>query len=118
MQIFLFVLIIICSYFLGNLSFARLLSKKQDKDITKQGSGNPGTMNMLRTFGFKVGILTLFLDVLKGAIPALVGFLVFGGANGGAIAYIGLYSAGLAVVLGHNFPIIYKFKAEKVLPAF
>lgn len=113
MQIFLFILIIICSYFLGNLSFARLLSKKQDKDITKQGSGNPGTMNMLRTFGFKVGILTLFLDVIKGAIPALAGFLIFGGVNGGALAYIGLYSAGLAVVLGHNFPIIYKFKGGK-----
>lgn len=113
MQIFFFILILIGSYFLGNLSFARILSKKQNKDITKQGSGNPGTMNMLRTFGFKTGILTLILDVLKGVIPALSGFLLFGGTAGGALAYIGLYSAGLAVVLGHNFPVVYKFKGGK-----
>lgn len=113
MQIFWFILIIIGSYFLGNLSFARLLSKKQKKDITKQGSGNPGTMNMLRTFGVKVGALTLLLDVVKGALPAFVGFMIFGGISGGALAYIGLYSAGLAVVLGHNFPVVYKFKGGK-----
>lgn len=113
MQIFLFVLILIGSYFIGNLSFARMLSKNQKKDITKQGSGNPGTMNMLRTFGFKTGILTLILDVMKGVVPALTGFLLFGGTFGGALAYIGLYSAGLAVVLGHNFPVAYKFKGGK-----
>jgi len=113
MQIFLFVLILIGSYFIGNLSFARMLSKNQKKDITKQGSGNPGTMNMLRTFGLKTGALTLILDVMKGVVPALTGFLLFGGTSGGALAYIGLYSAGLAVILGHNFPVVYKFKGGK-----
>ena len=54
-----FVIVIVVSYLIGNISFARILSKHKKKDITKQGSGNPGTMNMLRTFGFGMGILTL-----------------------------------------------------------
>lgn len=74
LEIFLFVILILGSYFLGNLNSARILSKKQNQDITKQGSGNPGTMNMLRTFGIKQGVLTLVLDVIKSAIPAATGF--------------------------------------------
>ena len=108
-----FTLIIIISYFIGNFSFARIISKKKNSDITKLGSGNPGTMNMLRNFGFKTGLITLILDAVKGAVPALIGFLMFGGASGGAMAYIGLYTAGLSVVLGHNFPLLYKFKGGK-----
>jgi len=108
-----FTLLIICSYLLGNIHFAKIISKNKDKDITKQGSGNPGTMNMLRTFGFLPGLLTLILDTLKGVIPALTGYLLFGGASGGAMAYIGLYAGGLAVVLGHNFPVFAHFKGGK-----
>jgi len=108
-----FVLLIIISYFIGNFSFARIISKKKNSDITKLGSGNPGTMNMLRNFGFVSGLITLILDAVKGAVPALVGYLAFGGVDGGAMAYIGLYTAGLSVVLGHNFPVLYKFKGGK-----
>lgn len=107
------VILVIGSYFLGNFSFARIISHKKNSDITKLGSGNPGTMNMLRNFGFVTGLLTLLLDAAKGAIPALIGFLIFGGTSGGGMAYIGLYTAGLATILGHNFPIIYKFKGGK-----
>ena len=71
-------LLAIGAYLIGNISFAIILSKKKNKDITKMGSGNPGTMNMLRNFGFKTGILTLALDVLKGALPTLVGYLTLG----------------------------------------
>ena len=113
LHIAVFIFILIGAYFLGNVNSARIISKKLNKDITKQGSGNPGTMNMLRTFGFKTGLLTLFFDVLKGVIPALSAFLLFGGTEGGAMAQIALYSAGLAVILGHNFPVFYHFKGGK-----
>jgi len=112
-QIIIFIILIIASYFIGNLSPSRILASKENIDITKQGSGNPGMTNMLRTFGFKMGLLTLVLDALKGAIPAAAGFFIFGGTGGGALAYIALYSAGLAAVLGHNFPILYNFKGGK-----
>ena len=119
-----YVLVIIISYFIGNISFARIFSKKiMKEDITQKGSGNPGTMNMLRSFGFKAGILTLTFDALKASVSALIGFFVFGGINGSYIdvwgihssstAMMGLYIAGLSAIVGHNFPVIYKFKGGK-----
>jgi glycerol-3-phosphate acyltransferase PlsY len=100
-----YALLIIGSYFIGNISFAIIISKKKNGDITKVGSGNPGTMNMLRTYGFKLGFLTLVLDTLKGAIPSLIGLLIFG--------KVGLYTAGLSAILGHIFPVVRKFKGGK-----
>lgn len=107
------VLLVLGGYLLGNFSSAKFLSRLKKDDITKHGSGNPGTMNMARTFGFGWGILTLFMDALKGAIPSLVGFFLFGGASGGTAAFIGLFTGGFAAIVGHIFPIIYKFKGGK-----
>ncbi len=100
-------------YLVGNISFAKVISRLKHDDITKHGSGNPGTMNMLRTFGVKLGLLTLLLDAIKGAIPSLLGFFMFGGTGGGELAYIGLYSGGISAVVGHCFPIFSKFKGGK-----
>ena len=108
-----FIIIIIVGYLLGNFSSAKFLSKIKKDDITKHGSGNPGTMNMLRTFGLKFGLLTLLLDALKGAIPSLLGFLLFDATAGGEMAYIGLFTGGLSAIIGHIFPVFYKFKGGK-----
>ena len=45
---------VVVSYFCGNISFARIISKTKKQDITKLGSGNPGMTNTLRNFGFKL----------------------------------------------------------------
>lgn len=108
-----FVLLIIGGYLLGCFSSAKFLSHLKKDDITKHGSGNPGTMNMLRTYGFKFGALTLLMDALKGAIPSLVGFFMFGGTSGGNVAYIGLFVGGFSAILGHIFPVFSKFKGGK-----
>ena len=105
-----FVLMVIASYFIGNISFAILLSKTKKQDITKLGSGNPGTMNMLRNFGAKLGVLTLILDALKAAIPCLIALLVFSNYGFG---YEALYSVGIACILGHMYPVCRKFKGGK-----
>lgn len=107
------ILAIVIGYCIGNISFARIISARAGKDITKQGSGNPGSMNMLRTFGFKIGMLNLTLDALKGVVSALIGFFIFGGSAAGVQGTIGIYVGGLGVVLGHNFPALYKFKGGK-----
>ena len=112
MEVFKWIMLIVCSYFLGNISVARILSRFKKKDITKQGSGNPGTMNMIRTFGVGTGLLTLFFDCLKGAIPAIAGMLLFKD-QGVVMANTALYAAGFAVVLGHMYPIVYEFKGGK-----
>ena len=49
-----FLLRAIVCYFVGCFNFAVLISRLKRNDITKMGSGNPGTMNMSREFGIKV----------------------------------------------------------------
>lgn len=101
------VIAIIVSYLCGNISFARIISRTKNQDITKLGSGNPGMTNTLRNFGFKYGALNLVLDMLKAYIPSLVCFYVFGES------YVMLYIAGISSIVGHMFPIVYGFKGGK-----
>ena len=104
------ILICVVSYFFGNISFARILAGFKKKDITSSGSGNPGTMNMLRTFGVKAGAITLLLDFLKAVVPCVIGMLLF---KPYGIADIGIFSAGISVIIGHIYPVVYKFKGGK-----
>ena len=73
-------LVIVCfvGYMLGNINFARIVSAAKKKDITEMGSGNPGTMNVLRNLGARWAAMTLIGDVLKSAIPSLIGLLWIG----------------------------------------
>lgn len=108
---FYYILLAVISYFIGNVNFARVVAKVKHDDITKYGSGNPGTLNTWRAFGFWAGIATFLLDMLKGVVACLIGYFVMPllGCN----AEIALYVAGFSVVLGHIFPIIFKFKGGK-----
>lgn len=113
LDIFILIFGCIFSYLLGGVSIARLITKKEKNgDINKQGSGNPGTMNMLRTHGFLMGVFTLVCDALKGVLPALFGRLYFGQYDM-VVAYNVLYLFGLCAVIGHIFPIYNKFKGGK-----
>ena len=112
-EILIFVAACILSYFLGGISIARIITKKEQKDISKEGSGNPGTMNMLRTHGMVMGLFTLFCDAVKGVIPALFGLLYFGNVVNSQMGYISLYAFGFCAVLGHIYPMFYKFKGGK-----
>lgn len=116
MTIIIFIGLIIGGYLMGNISFSRMLTpkgKNKKKDITKEGSGNPGSMNMLRNHGAIMGFLNLFLDALKGAVPSIIGFYVLGGYSNIPMSLFGLYAAGLAAVMGHIFPVVFKFKGGK-----
>ncbi|MBR0517980.1 MAG: glycerol-3-phosphate acyltransferase, partial [Firmicutes bacterium] len=56
------ILAAVAAYFLGNISPAILVSRAiggKEGDIRKQGSGNPGTTNMLRVYGKKAAAVTL-----------------------------------------------------------
>lgn len=110
-----YVLLIVGAYLLGGVLFAKLLSKRKNKteDVTSEGSGNPGTMNMLRNHGIIFGVITLLLDALKGVLPALCGYLMFGGADGGVVARMAIYIGGFFAVLGHIYPVYYDFKGGK-----
>lgn len=100
-------IVIAISYLCGNISFARMISKTKQQDITKLGSGNPGMTNTLRNFGVKLGLVNLLLDMLKAFVPALVAYYVFGNDR------VMLYIAGLSAMCGHIYPVFYKFKGGK-----
>jgi len=100
-------IIVIVSYFVGNISFSRFLAGRKKKDITKLGSGNAGSTNILRNFGLVYGIINLVLDILKGFIPAILAYYIFGRNN------VYLYIAGISVMIGHIYPVVFKFKGGK-----
>ncbi len=112
-----FLLLIIGSYLLGSVNFAVIISKLKHKDIRTAGSGNPGTLNMSRTFGLKIGVLTLLLDMVKGAVPALVGWYLYNGFTFQGtelkVSMLTEVMCGFFAVLGHVFPIFMKFKGGK-----
>ncbi len=123
-----FVVLIVVSYFIGNVYFAKIIARIKRVDVQKAGSGNPGTMNMLRNYGFLMGFTTLILDMLKGVIPALFGFYLFGGttaqlfegtrlfyhiSSSNLQPYVGLFTGGLSALVGSLFPVIYRFKGGK-----
>ena len=73
-----FIVVGIISYFIGNINFAVILSNKvKHQDIRAHGSKNPGTTNMMRVFGLKMGVVTLLCDILKGVIPVFIVYFVF-----------------------------------------
>lgn len=108
-------LIVVFSYLWGNINWAVFISRMLGKDIRTLGSGNPGTMNMIRNFGKIVGGITLTMDVIKGIIPSLIGWWILGDNQFLMLGSdrIGLYIAGLATVVGHIFPVFFKFKGGK-----
>ncbi len=117
LNIFLLILLSVLSYLFGSLNWALLISRFKKKDIRKMGSGNPGTLNMSRNFGLGIGLLTFFLDIMKGVIPTLVSFFVFKGQKfDDSYFYISdfaTYLCGFCAVIGHIYPIYFKFKGGK-----
>ena len=100
------VICIVAPYLLGSLNFAIIISKTRYKsDIRNYGSGNAGATNMMRTFGKSAAGLTFLGDALKAFASGIIGYLVLG--------QYGAYLAGLFCILGHMFPIYYKFKGGK-----
>lgn len=108
-------LVLLASYLLGSINSAILISKTIYRDdIRKHGSGNGGMTNMLRTFGGKAALMTLAGDLLKTAISILIAASVFGFRYFAGVSTQGFcYCAGLFAVLGHIFPIYYRFKGGK-----
>ena len=102
-----FWLLAILAYLLGSLSFAILLSQLSGgPDPRAQGSGNPGASNMLRVAGRRLAILTLLGDLLKGWTPVMLAQLA--GLDIQHQAWIGV-----AAVVGHLFPVYYRFRGGK-----
>ena len=84
-----YIIIAIIAYLIGSINFSVIISKRvAGFDVREKGSGNAGTTNMLRTVGKAAAAITLVCDILKGV-------------------------AGILVIIGHTFPVFFKFKGGK-----
>jgi glycerol-3-phosphate acyltransferase PlsY len=105
--------LIIGAYLLGSIPTAVWIGKAfYGIDVREFGSGNAGATNTFRVLGKKAGYPVLFIDILKGSAAVALAFI-------GPIAYtspdfrnleLGL---GVAVLLGHIFPIFAGFRGGK-----
>ena len=109
-----YIIVAVIAYLLGSVSFSVIISKKMAGfDVREKGSGNAGTTNVLRSVGKKAAIFTLLGDVLKGVIAILVAYIIGLIIKEGIDKALLIQLAGIFVILGHTFPIFFKFKGGK-----
>lgn len=113
-EIIVYVLFLVCGYFIGSLSPAVFLSRQvAGIDIRKKGSKNAGSTNVYRVMGAKWGIINFVVDVLKGFLPALAGLLIARAIGGQHDGWLGAVLVATGVLSGHAFPIFNHFKGGK-----
>ena len=107
------IIVAIIAYLIGSINFSVIISKKMAGfDVREKGSGNAGTTNMLRSVGKKAAAITLVCDILKGVVAILIAMFIGNIVEGSNSALL-VQIAGIAVILGHTFPIFFKFKGGK-----
>ena len=110
---FVYIIMGVIAYLIGSINFSVILSKKMAGfDIREKGSGNAGSTNMLRSVGKKAAALTLVCDILKGIVSILIA-MILGNIIQNLDRELLVQIAGIAVVVGHTFPIFFGFKGGK-----
>ncbi len=95
----------VIAYLFGSINCGVLISRLYGKDIRNVGSGNAGATNMTRTFGKKAGALTFLGDFAKASIALSICRFIFG--------LEGAFIAGIFCIVGHAYPLYFKFKGGK-----
>ena len=98
-------LLVVPAYLLGTFPTAILVGRREGRDPTQEGSGNPGASNTYRTMGRRAGATVLLGDAAKGALAGGLGLATGNRAVGVA--------CGLAAVLGHVAPVTRRFRGGK-----
>ena len=108
-----YIIVAVIAYLIGSINFSIILSKRMAGfDIREKGSGNAGTTNMLRAVGKKAAVITLICDILKGVVSILIAVLagkIIKNLDNALLVQL----AGIFVIIGHTFPIFFKFKGGK-----
>lgn len=103
--------ILFCAYLLGSISPSILIAKSKGIKINTFGSKNAGATNTMRALGFKTALLVLFLDFIKAFAPVFVTLHILPSLIHNSV-YLSLLVL-CAIVLGHIYPIYFKFKGGK-----
>ena len=96
-------LFVIVGYLAGSIPTGYWLVRAlRGEDIRKTGSGNIGATNVWRTYGARLGVPVMFLDTMKGFVPALLATIY--------VSHLAGVLAGGAAMLGHWRPLFLRFE--------
>ncbi|WP_033179056.1 glycerol-3-phosphate 1-O-acyltransferase PlsY [[Mycoplasma] anseris] len=112
-----FILFLI-GYFIGSINLGIIISKIKGQDIRLKGSGNAGATNVLRNMGFKFAFFVFSFDFFKSFLPTLIVLLTKHYANVSNNDFIIPLSIGFGALIGHVFPLYFKFKGGKGVACF
>ena len=108
---FLVVLAAVCSYLLGNLNGAIIVSSIFAKDdVRSHGSGNAGLTNYIRSYGAKTALLVIAIDMGKAVLACFASGMLL---NASLSYKVGVALGGVCVIIGHIFPALLGFKGGK-----
>lgn len=110
------IICVLIGYMFGLFQTGYIYGKIHHMDIRKQGSGNAGTTNALRTMGWKAGAVTFLGDCFKCVFAIVAVHIIFGNSHGEILPLLSMY-AGMGAILGHNFPFYMNFKGGKGIAA-
>ncbi len=97
----------VLAYLLGSLSGGIIVSKiAHGPDLHTVGSKSTGASNVQRTMGWKWGLIVFFFDALKGVLSCWIAELICG-------THMAALLAGLFCVIGHNWPVFFRFRGGK-----
>ena len=99
---------LVIAYLLGSIPFAYIIGKLSGLDVRKVGDRNVGTFNVFRHAGLIAGIATLIADVGKGALAIVIAKALSGHE-------LVVFGAGVATVVGHNWPVFLRFRGGRGL---
>jgi glycerol-3-phosphate acyltransferase PlsY len=108
-----YIMTVVAAYLLGSLPTGFLAAKARGIDIRTVGSGNIGATNAFRILGKRAGAFVLLVDALKGwlavELVTQIVLLIFPGTRPDYLQI----TAGIAVILGHNYTCWLHFKGGK-----
>lgn len=122
-----FVAVVVIAYLLGSIPFGLIIGKlTKGVDIREYGSGKTGATNLMRVAGTKLGVLTIVLDVIKAGGAVMLAAVIIDSSSGiltiGSVSihwqHVAQAAAGLAAVVGHNWPVFAKFKGGRGVTAY
>ncbi len=105
-----YILAVVLGYLLGNLNGAVCVSRLMGDDVRTHGSGNAGLTNFIRSYGAGRSAMVIVMDAGKAVLACVVGGLLFMSHEG---FQTGAALGGVAVIVGHAFPVFLKFRGGK-----
>jgi glycerol-3-phosphate acyltransferase PlsY len=104
-----FGLLLVASYLIGSIPVAYIVSRwRYGVDIRKYGSGQVGASNLFRSVSKKAGVIVGLYDIGKGILLVWI-------AHSQGMGLAMEVAVGIAMVVGHNWPIFLRFSAGRGL---